>query len=445
MPVESSEINPVSEGGIAGDHVFSEPLPARVAPADQSQFNVLVSPIIPIACWRIDDIRFDFGSSFVVPETAQELAVLADLREKHKLQVPGPDPEKAIYPPLSIFGHADPVGDDDLNKTLSGRRATAIYGLLTRKSDLWESLYSKVQEGDKWGVRSLQMMLLALGFPPGPIDGISGPRTRNALSQFQQANGLANSGQPDSGTRTQLFRKYMDLLCGDLKLDPVEDFLGRNGDANGKGDRQGCGEFNPVLLFSQQEEDRYKQSKSKNARNQANGPNRRVVVLLFRPGSRISPARWPCPTVKEGVEGCKKRFWSDGEKRRSTHLPDERRLFEESGDLFACRFYHRLSTASPCEGVLPIYRVRLFDRFGRPVPNAPYSVTLEGQEPVTGTANASGDIVIRNVKRPTSCVIKWSVPRLEDDKPVYSDPPDSGLPYDSDPGSSDSETPDDYE
>src|SRR5438270_7240160 len=143
MPDGPSEINSSSEGGTAGDHVMAEPLAARVAPADQSQFNVLVSRIIPIACWRIDDIRFDFGSSFVVPETAKELAILADLREKHKLLAPGAVDGKVIYPPLSIFGHADPVGDDDLNKALSGRRATAVYALLTRKPQLWEDLYSK--------------------------------------------------------------------------------------------------------------------------------------------------------------------------------------------------------------------------------------------------------------------------------------------------------------
>ena len=428
MPVESPEINPSSEGGTSGDHITAEPLVARVAPADQSQFNLLVPRIIPIACWRLDEIRFDFGSSFVVPETAKELTVLADLREKHKLQVPGAADGKAVYPPLSIFGHADPVGDDDLNKTLSGRRATAIYALLTRKPQLWEELYSKAKGGDEWGVRSLQVMLLALGFSPGAIDGYAGPKTSNAFSQFQRANGLPDSGQPDQNTRAQLFRKYMDLLCGDnLKLDPVEDFLGRNSDAGGKGDRQGCSEFNPVLLFSQQEENRYEQSKSKNARNQANAPNRRVVVLLFRPGSRVTPARWPCPSVNEGVARCKKRFWSDGEKRRSTHLPDKQRLFEDSADLFACRFYHRLSTGSPCEGVLPIFRVRLFDRFGRPVPNAAYSVTIEDQAPVTGTANASGDIIIRNVKRPTSCRLQWSVPRPKDEEPVYSDLQDSDI------------------
>jgi outer membrane protein OmpA-like peptidoglycan-associated protein len=446
LAVDSSEKNPSSEGGTAGDHVVPEALPVRVAPATQDQFNVVALPIIPIACWRMDDIRFDFGSSFVVPETAKELKTLADLREKHKVQVLGAPDGAAIYPPISIFGHADPVGNDDLNKTLSGRRATAVYALLTRKAELWEDLYSNAQVGDEWGVRSLQMMLLALNFSPGPIDGEAGPQTRNALSKFLQASGLPASGQLDSATRSKLFCQYMDLLCGgNLKLDPVEDFLARNGDQSGKGDRQGCSEFNPVLLFSKQEEDQYGKSKSKNVRNQANAPNRRVVVLLFRPGARVTSARWPCPSVNEGIAACKKRFWSDGEKRRSTHFADQRRLFEDSRDLFACRFYHRLTTGSPCEGALPIFRVRLFDRLGRPVPNAPYSVTLEGQSSVTGTADASGDIIIRNVKRPTSCLLKWSVPRPVEEEPVYSGLQDSDIEEPLDSSLQESDIPDAYE
>jgi len=424
-----SESNQSSDGGTAGDHVVPKRTPFRVAPATQNEFDCIISPLIPIACWRVDDVRFDFGSSFVVPEAAREFAVLAELREKHKKDDPRASTGTTLYPPLSIFGHADPVGDDDLNKRLSGRRATAVYATLTRKAALWEDLYSNVQCGDRWGVRSVQMMLLALGFLSGPVDGDAGPQTRAALTQFQHANGLPGGGQPDSHTRIKLFSQYMDFLCGDnLKLDPVEDFLARNSDASGKGDRQGCGEFNPVLLFSQQDEDRYAQAKSKNARNQANGPNRRVVALLFRPGSRVLPGRWPCPSVDEGVGGCKKRFWSDGEERRSKHLSDQPRLFEHSADLFACRFYHRLCTGSPCEGVLPIFRVRLFDRFGRPVPNAPYSVSGEDLPEVTGTADASGDIIIRNVKRPTSCLIKWSVPQPKDQDPVYSDQADDLVP-----------------
>lgn len=310
----------VTAGGVSGRHAGADVLPALVGPATDGEFNTVVAGIIPVACWRVDDIRFEFGSSFVTPAAKAELAHLATLIKDH------PDC------PLSVFGHADPVSDDDFNKRLSGRRAMAIYGLLTRDTALWEELYTQPVGGDKWGESSLRAMHVQVnGSPPGGgVPDVSGP-------------------EHNSGQRRQLFFQYMDALCGpDLKLEK-KTFLARGTDPGGKGDLQGCGEFNPILIFSQQDHQRFQQAENSTERNAANAPNRRVVVLLFRKGSKVDQAKWPCPRVKEGAAACRRRFWSDGEARRSRRLPDQERLFEESQDTFACRFYHRLTTGSPCE------------------------------------------------------------------------------------------------
>jgi outer membrane protein OmpA-like peptidoglycan-associated protein len=106
----------------------------------------------------VEDLRFDFDSSFVKPELAEEVAELRKLRDRHKKDV-SPQPGAAlvsIFPPLSIFGHADPTGGDDYNKQLSGRRATAIYAMLVRDSALWNKLYDEPLGNDKWGPRAIQ-------------------------------------------------------------------------------------------------------------------------------------------------------------------------------------------------------------------------------------------------------------------------------------------------
>jgi hypothetical protein len=163
----------------------------------------------------------------------------------------------------------------------------------------------------------------------------------------------------------------MDKLCGkDFKLDKTDGFLARGKDSGGKGDYQGCSEFNPEVLFSKEEETEFAREDNKEERDAANAPNRRVIVLLFRPGSQVDPARWPCPRASEGVAGCKKRFWSDGDTRRSTHLAGERREFKTTKDTHACRFYDRLAGGSPCEGLLAAYRIRLFDFSATPLPFA---------------------------------------------------------------------------
>ncbi|MGI8988216.1 MAG: peptidoglycan-binding protein [Bryobacteraceae bacterium] len=336
-----------STGGFAA----AIPAPASpeffVAPATADERNRIRSPLIPVACWRVDDVRFAFDSSFVQPETAEELKLLKLLREEHKISKGAgpPGPVASLYPALSVFGHADPSGDDEYNKALSGRRATAIYGLLIRDASLWERLFSNPAGGDKWGNRELSAMLAAQGCPAGDSGKIE-----PAVSAFQSKNGLPSTGRADAATRKALFLAYMDTLCGaDFKLKANEDFLARGADADGKGDYQGCGEFNPVLLLSREEERNFEKQESKDNRNAAYGPDRRVMVMLFRPGSLVEPARWPCPRAKEATAGCRKRFWSDGEARRGLRLPGRRRTFLEDGDTFACRFYHRLATGSPCE------------------------------------------------------------------------------------------------
>ena len=311
-------------GGVAGRHVVIDVPPALVGPATADEFNTIVAGIIPVACWRVDDIRFAFGSSFVTPAVKAELGHLAQLIKEH----PGA--------PLSVFGHADPVGSDDLNKRLSGRRAMAIYGMLIRDTAMWEDLFSKPDSGDVWGTPALRTMHTEVNGPPpgGGAPDVSGP-------------------QGNVGQRSALYLQYMDKLCGpELKLQKT-DFLARGADSGGKGDFQGCSEFNPLLLFSQQDQQRFDAAADKTERNAENAPNRRVMVLLFRRGTKVEPARWPCPRAREGTAGCLKRFWSDGEQRRTRRLPAEPRTFEATQDTFACRFYHRLTTGSPCEGPTP--------------------------------------------------------------------------------------------
>jgi hypothetical protein len=158
------------------------------------------------------------------------------------------------------------------------------------------------------------------------------------------------------------------------------------------------------------------------------------MVLLFQKGSKVAFAKWPCPRASEGVSGCIKRFWSDGTKRRSTRLPDKDRKFEDTKDTFACRFYQRLLTDSPCESPLTIVKIRLFDPQAVPLPFAPCLITETGQKPrpdraagapptPLGTTPASppgtaaggdkddGVITFRVQRAPATVNVKWSRPK----------------------------------
>jgi localization factor PodJL len=53
-------------------------------------------------------------------------------------------------------------------------------------------------------VREVQMKLNQKGFDVGGPDGVMGPRTKDALMQFQRQQGLAASGEIDNETMAAL-------------------------------------------------------------------------------------------------------------------------------------------------------------------------------------------------------------------------------------------------
>ena len=56
-------------------------------------------------------------------------------------------------------------------------------------------------------VREMQGRLRAMGFNPGPVDGIVGPLTENAAQQYQRARGLQVTGAVDRNLLAQLRRE----------------------------------------------------------------------------------------------------------------------------------------------------------------------------------------------------------------------------------------------
>jgi len=372
-------VHGASEGGVLGEHPDPPPFKFLVGPSTTTELNTLRVPLVPILCWKVEDIRFAFDSSFVTgnPDNSpdqltnpsdptsdptarpfskekgdirDELQMLAEqisiLREKY-----GTNPGC----PLSVFGHADPVGPavnpDGYNKALSDRRATAIYALLisgtpagaTAAAQLWQGIAT--QEG--WATKQ-----------------------QAQVQKMQQVTGL-----PAGTSMGTLISNYLPKLLPPefvaLKLGP-KDFLAQGNGSGGKGDYQGCSSFNPLIIFSQANEDKFAPGANDqnqtvyDERNLANAPNRRVMVLVFPKGSKVDPNKWPCPSA-QGMQtyadysACTKRFWSNGQARRSTRLPDDDRKYAKTQDTFGCRFYDRLMRDSPGYRELVSLRIRLLD------------------------------------------------------------------------------------
>ncbi len=412
--VDLPEEDSTSGGGIAAQHASSPQDAARkVAPTDGSdKFNTLRYPLVPVACWLLNDPAFAFDSSFVSPNFRPELAGTQDRSGLKELVESNPGC------PAALFGHCDPMGSDALNKTLGDRRVTAIYALLTRQVPLWENLYSKPAVGDTWGARSIQTILQALvdgsGNPyyAGPIDNEYGPQTSAAVKAFQTDSGLAADGQAGPDTRKVLFGAYMNWLCTPASDDgttpagatpftmQIADFLG--GASAQPGDLpklsvQSCGRFNPIVLLANSV-----MNGDPTTRNALDAPNRRVMMFLFAAGTKVDPATWPCPLVGDAGDACKAAFWPDGDQRRTNG--DTERRYKKTQDTMACRFYDRFARRSPCErGAL---RIWLQDPQRQRMPNAPYRLRI-GDQTRTGNADSNGLVTVFLATSETTADLAW--------------------------------------
>jgi hypothetical protein len=374
------------ESGVTASHPQTVVLPVIAAPVPDEQkarnFNAIRDPLVVLGCKELPNDHFEFDSSFVGPRSAKAFVNFAKLLNLHKER-----DQRKRFPPSALFGHADPTGSVGYNRMLSGRRATAVYGVLTKNPDLWDELFSQPYRGDDWGTKAIQTMLsISLitlqpsGLPEAPfyqddIDGGKTDATRRAtaaaVSAWREARGFGKGATLTAAQRKRLFKEYMDAICNgpDFKLAPTDFIAKAQGGRALKGDVMGCGEFNPrFLLTSAAVRAAEKDPDLRDARNEAYKVNRRVIIYVFKHDTEIDPRKWPCPVARsEDDAPCRNRFWSDGDKRRAeaeverTFGEDMKHLgadeqgqlvetpIEETGNTMACRFYHGFARNSPCE------------------------------------------------------------------------------------------------
>src|SRR5207249_5948911 len=115
----------------------------------------------------------------------------------------GPSPDSSARP---ARWRAEPVSGHRRYRTcscwLAGEWVMKTLTLVLMGSALLALTATQIatQSGDRAEVERVQNTLKQMGHDPGPIDGVMGAHTRDALRAYQKKNGLDATGRLDDAT-----------------------------------------------------------------------------------------------------------------------------------------------------------------------------------------------------------------------------------------------------
>jgi len=112
------------------------------------------------------------------------------------------EPYTAVADDVMFYGKTDGKGILELKLPYPSTSVEIWIAGLRRTLNLGE--LNPLDDAADEGISGVQGRLLGLGFDPGPIDGIAGPRTRAALIAFQRHFGLKRTGEMDGDTLNRL-------------------------------------------------------------------------------------------------------------------------------------------------------------------------------------------------------------------------------------------------
>jgi outer membrane protein OmpA-like peptidoglycan-associated protein len=215
---------------------------------------------------RLSGLGFETDKTFLLPSAMEGIRRLVKLFDGRENLV------------ALVCGHTDKQlragASPEVNRALSVERAEAVRAFLLDDAQAWLKFYGGAPHSAKWGVREDQHMLAAVkdnngaAFHQDKVDGLLGPKTKDAWSRFQSAHDLIATEEADDPSRLALVKAYMQLEGTSL---PAGTPLLAHG----------CGQTHP--LPETRDESKADQPK-----------NRRVEIFLFE-GAIDPPPVTPCP------------------------------------------------------------------------------------------------------------------------------------------------------
>ncbi len=152
----------------------------RCDDGSELQGDVIELPGLPLTIDIIEAADTLFTTNSAVPCIDNEGLLVATIQKTYEHADEWPDKE------IIIYGHTDTTGENDLNYTLSEKRAKAVKALISNDSDSWnEAIEGNALVIDYQKILNCLSSKHSWSCNCGAADGEDGPNTQGGVEKFQ--------------------------------------------------------------------------------------------------------------------------------------------------------------------------------------------------------------------------------------------------------------------
>lgn len=307
-------------------------------------------------------INFNFDSAVVLTRDLGDIRAIVDKVNES---------EKKVL----IAGHTDRMGSEEYNLNLSGLRARSVLAVSTGNRGTWNDVIAS----GKTKVEDYQAILKDFGFYEGEVDGRDGPKTKEAITDFQTYYNkkydeeIATDGIIGKETWGAIFQCMVDVMGSKIDDGKFKETLWI-----------GCGEYRPI---EKPETDEVESEE-----------NRRVEFLLYH-DHKFPKISSPYAS-RTAMEAAYNDAEYDFNKTTYDNVPLDMNLAEKEA-----------------EGEDIMFVLGGLD--GKPLKNHPYEVTISG-ETKSGTTSSEG-LVTETItdESVTEVVFKWDIAGEKKERTYY--------------------------
>ena len=229
---------------------------------------------------------------------------------------------------MSELNPADPMAALAETKYLKARSIIKIRGVSTMHGSPWykvdasdpagsyvgtgwinstallaQNLESLLPKNDTEGIeltKRVQQMLSELGYKPGPIDGVMGPKTKSAIHAFQETYGIEVDGRITDELMDAMLTDAMERLSANNRQSRPVEPDGPTYSVIGRDEIPGI-KLSLDLRLERKASEQELATIARELRDDAGGAYERIFILYYLPGMKPGSGAWATSHYNPGL------------------------------------------------------------------------------------------------------------------------------------------------